>query len=167
MAAQVALEAIARSEAVETGLAEERSPVVLMHGPPLVMTPILLEVQEAARDGRGVVLPVLAVMSAICVAGGLLMPRTAVFLANAVVATAFFGARSPIAVLGRCGRRSRQQDRGQPHQRDRETRSVVEKRHGEPPIACSDGFDACSPGKFTGGPEARSKENTQRMRGSH
>jgi hypothetical protein len=93
MAAQVALEAIARSEAVETGLAEERSPVV--------MTPILLEVQEAARDERGVVLPVLAVTSAICVAGGLLMPRMAVFLANAVVATAFFGARSRNPVGGR------------------------------------------------------------------
>ena len=157
MAAQVAMKVIARREAVETGPAEERSPAVVMHEPLLVTAPILLEVREVARDGRGVVLPVLAGISAM---------RVAVFLANAVVATAFFGVRSPIAVVGRCGRGSRQQERGQSHHCDRETRSVVEKRHGESPIACSDGFDACSPGKFTGAPEARTQENTRRMCGS-
>jgi len=158
MAPQVAMKVIARSEAVETGLAEERSPVVVVHGPPLVMAPILLEAREVARDGRGVVLPVLVGISAM---------RVTVFPANAVVATVFFGARSPIALVGRCGRGSRQQDRGQSHHRDRETRSVVYERHGEPPIACSLGFDACSPGKFKGAPEARTQENTQRMCGSH
>jgi len=110
---------------------------------------------------------VLEVMSAMCVAGVLALPGMAVILANAFVATAFFGARSPIAVLGRCEGGSRQQDRGQSHHRNRETRSVVDERHCESPLACSDGFDACFPGKFTCGPDARSKGNTQRMRGSH
>jgi hypothetical protein len=156
---QVAPEAIARSEAVVTGLAEERSPVV--------MTPIVPEVQESARDGRVVVLAVLAMMSAVCVIRVLAMAGMAIMLANAFFATVFFGARSPIAVVGRCGRGSRQQDRGQSHHCDCETRSMVEKRHGESPLARSDGFDACSPGKFTCGPDARSKENSHRMRGSH
>jgi hypothetical protein len=53
MAAQVAMEAIARSEAMETGLAVERSPVVVKHRPPLVMTPRPLEVQENAQRMRG------------------------------------------------------------------------------------------------------------------
>ncbi len=78
---------------------------------------------------------VLGVISAVCVAGVFTMPGMALILANAFVTTTFFGARSPIAVVGRCEGGSRQQDRSQSHHRDRETRSVVEKRHGESPLA--------------------------------
>jgi len=166
MAAQVVMEAIARSEAVATGLAVERSPVVVKGRPPQVRTPRLLEAREAVPGGRSVVLHVLAVTSSMCLSSVLLVLRVAAFVANNV-ATAFFGARTPIAVIGPCGPGSRQQDRGQSHHRDRETQSVVTKHHGEPPIACSLDFDACSPGKFTGGPEAPSKKNAQRMRRSH
>jgi hypothetical protein len=167
MAAQVAPEAIALGKAVVTGLAEERSPLVVTRGPALVMTPIALEVQEPARAGRVVVLAVPVVMSAVCVTGVLPVSGMSIVLANAFVATVFFGARSPIAVVGGCGSGSRQQDRGQSHHCDCEARSVVEKRHGGSPLACPDGFDACSPGKFTCGPDTRSKENTRRMHGNH
>lgn len=155
MAAQVAMEEIARSEAVATEAAVERGPVVVKRRPPQVMTLRSLEEREAVRDGCGIVLSVLVVAPA---TGVFPMLKVAVFVANAIVATAFFGGCPPIAVIGRCRRGSRQPDRSQSHHCDRETRSVVAKHHGEPPIACSDGFDACSLGKFTGGPEASLEE---------
>jgi hypothetical protein len=60
-----------------------------------------------------------------CVSSVLLVSRVAAFAPNIVVATAFFGARTSIAVVGRCGPRSRQQERGQSQDGDRETRSMI------------------------------------------
>jgi hypothetical protein len=99
MAAQVAMEAIARSEAVVTGLAIERSPVVVKSRPPQVRTLRPLVVQEAVCGARGGVPHVLAVTSAMCVSSVLLVLRVAAFVANTVV-TASFGTRTPIAVVG-------------------------------------------------------------------
>jgi hypothetical protein len=158
MAVQMAVEAAPRREAVATGLAVERSPVVVKRRPPQVMTPRLPVVKEVVRDARGLVLPVMTAMSAIrpmCVP---VLTKVAVFSANARPAAAFFGTRAPIAVIGRCERGSRQQDRGQSHHRDHETRSVLLKYHGEPPFACSDGFDARRFGKFSGGPRSPFEE---------
>jgi hypothetical protein len=157
MVAQVLKEEIARSDAAATGLAVERSPVVVRSCPPQLRTPRLLRVREAAR---GFVLLVPALTSAMCVSSVLLVLRVATVAANIVAATGLFGTRTPIALVGRCGPRSPQQERRQSRHGDRQTQSMIAKHHGEPPIACSLDFDAGAPGKFTGGPEARSKKKS-------
>lgn len=131
----VAPEAIARSEAAETGLAEERRPAVVNLGEPLGMTPISFEVPDTARGECRVSLRVLVVTIAIRRARVLVMPWMPFVGARAVVEMAFFGARSPLTGIGRCGRGSRQKDRGQSHHRDGETRSALEKPHVGPPVA--------------------------------
>jgi hypothetical protein len=125
-AVQVAVKAIARLEAMATGLAVERSPVVPMRSPPRVAAMLVPVLDGDGRGARRAAPSVPVTMPPIPIAA---VMRAAVVLANAVTVSTFFGERAPIAAAGRSIRGSRQQERGQPHRCDCEARSVVAKHH--------------------------------------
>jgi hypothetical protein len=171
MVANVAVEPIARREAVAAGLAVEGSPVVADLRALHVVTPHVVapHVPGSREPASTAVIPIAIVMPAMGVSVVIpsmgvsvvipsmvvLVVMTVAILANGVAAAAFCGARAPILVIGRGGHGYRQQDGGQPHHGDRETRSVIDKRHGEPPLTFSPGFDARLPRKFTGASGSR------------
>jgi hypothetical protein len=152
---QVAVEAVARCEAVATGLAVERRLVV-----PGRRVPRMVAVPVAVPDAR----LVMAVMAAIH--GSVAVIESSVIapvppLDIAVIAG--FSARASIGTLGRCDRGQRQQSDGQPHEGDCETRSVFAKRHSGPPLTWSDLFDEHPSGIFIAVPgREKSPENSRK-----